>query len=765
ATSALDNESERIVQAALDSLVQKQRRTTLIIAHRLTTIHNAEKIAVVDKGRVVEEGTHDELMTITTGKYHALVQAATHVHEDEHDGELAEDEGSRALTVITGGPARTSLEIESGSPASRRISMHSDRPATPTRKSLELAQIGIEAVGDAEGEKTDKQRAEDAVAKKAVEKAEKKEEALRAKRNVSRVWSYYEPRDYPYMLFGTLGAVVSGGGNPAMGIVFVKSIAFFYFDDDDEVRKDSHFWCVAMILMSLAGIAGETARHWGFGVVGGRLTRRLRYEMYEALLKQEIGWFDLPENGAGLLASHLAEDVSCVQALSGEQLGRNVLCMGTVVVGFTLAFSFGSPELSGVALACVPLMTTGMALEMAVMSGEGVGAKDEGVGVRASQLIGEIVTSPRTVASFVLESHFTELFSKTLDEHLAVAVSRGVLKGFFTGFSQVCMFVTLAFLYWWGGSMVADGEINFEEMTIPIFCIFMMAAGFGMAAQGATDMGKAAAAADRVFAILDRKSTVDPTASEGAIIQSLKGKINFQSVVFTYPTRTLPICRGFTLEVPAGKTVALVGQSGCGKSTSIQLIQRFYDPQSGSVTLDDVDLLSINVKWLRSQIGLVGQEPVLFAGSVTENVTYGKMDATQEDVVNACKQANAHAFVEAFPQGYNTHVGTGGNQLSGGQKQRVAIARTLVKNPSIMLLDEATSALDNESERVVQAALDDLLTSHQRTTLVIAHRLTTIENADIIVVVHEGRVKEQGTHNELMQRNGRYAQLQKQSTM
>eukprot|EP00854_Cymbomonas_tetramitiformis_P004825 gene4825-5893_t len=496
-------------------------------------------------------------MTITTGKYHALVQAATHVHEDEHDGELAEDEGSRALTVITGGPARTSLEIESGSPASRRISMHSDRPATPTRKSLELAQIGIEAVGDAEGEKTDKQRAEDAVAKKAVEKAEKKEEALRAKRNVSRVWSYYEPRDYPYMLFGTLGAVVSGGGNPAMGIVFVKSIAFFYFDDDDEVRKDSHFW-------------------------------------YEALLKQEIGWFDLPENGAGLLASHLAEDVSCVQALSGEQLGRNVLCMGTVVVGFTLAFSFGSPELSGVALACVPLMTTGMALEMAVMSGEGVGAKDEGVGVRASQLIGEIVTSPRTVASFVLESHFTELFSKTLDEHLAVAVSRGVLKGFFTGFSQVCMFVTLAFLYWWGGSMVADGEINFEEMTIPIFCIFMMAAGFGMAAQGATDMGKAAAAADRVFAILDRKSTVDPTASEGAIIQSLKGKINFQSVVFTYPTRTLPICRGFTLEVPAGKTVALVGQSGCGKSTSIQLIQRFYDPQSGSVTLDDVDLLSIN---------------------------------------------------------------------------------------------------------------------------------------------------------------------------
>ena len=213
----------------------------------------------------------------------------------------------------------------------------------------------------------------------------------------------------------------------------------------------------------------------------------------------------------------------------------------------------------------------------------------------------------------------------------------------------------------------------------------------------------------------------------------------------------LPVVQGVSFTVDENETLGIVGESGCGKSTAIQLIERFYDPISGSVTLDGEDLKDLDVKWLRSQIALVGQEPVLFNGTIAQNIARGKPGATQAEIEEAAKAANAHAFIMEFPKGYETDVGgSGGGQLSGGQKQRVAIARAIIKDPAILLLDEATSALDNESERVVQAALDDLLTHRKRTTIVIAHRLTTIQNADKIVVLDRGSVVEAGTHKELM---------------
>ena len=220
------------------------------------------------------------------------------------------------------------------------------------------------------------------------------------------------------------------------------------------------------------------------------------------------------------------------------------------------------------------------------------------------------------------------------------------------------------------------------------------------------------------------------------------------------------MCNGYSLEIAAGTTVALVGASGSGKSTAIQLMERFYDPDSGVVTLDGVDLRELNVRWLRQQIGLVGQEPVLFSGTIVENIMMGKDGATRDEAIAAAKMANAHNFIESFESGYDTDVGGSGDQLSGGQKQRIAIARAIIKDPPILLLDEATSALDNESERVVQAALDDLMTQHKRTTIVIAHRLTTIRGADKIVVLSKGAVVEQGTHDELMAMKGFYVGLQ-----
>jgi len=241
----------------------------------------------------------------------------------------------------------------------------------------------------------------------------------------------------------------------------------------------------------------------------------------------------------------------------------------------------------------------------------------------------------------------------------------------------------------------------------------------------------------------------------------------FQGVHFRYPARPdHPVCQGYNLTVEAGTTVALVGASGSGKSTAIQLVERFYDPDEGVVSLDGQDLKTLNVAWLRQQIGLVGQEPVLFGGTIAENIGYGKAGATRAEIEEAAKMATAHGFIMEFPAGFDTDVGEKGGQLSGGQKQRIAIARAIIKDPSVLLLDEATSALDTESERVVQAALDELLTKHKRTTLVIAHRLSTIRNADKIAVVDAGQIVEEGTHDELMALGpeGRFYQLNRNTS-
>ena len=289
------------------------------------------------------------------------------------------------------------------------------------------------------------------------------------------------------------------------------------------------------------------------------------------------------------------------------------------------------------------------------------------------------------------------------------------------------------------------------KIIIAMFTIMQGTQALGMLEPTMTALTKAKGAVTKILEIVDRNVPIDVFSEGGTKLPSVSGTIHFNNVHFAYPSRTdQKVCNGYNLVVEAGTTVALVGASGSGKSTAVSLVERFYDPDSGSVTLDGTDLKELNVRWLRQQIGLVGQEPVLFSGTIADNIANGKPGSTRAEVETAAKMANAHAFIMEFPQGYDTDVGEKGGQLSGGQKQRVAIARAMIKNPSILLLDEATSALDNESEKVVQAALDDLMTKQKRTTIVIAHRLTTIRNADKIAVVDKGAIVEEGDHQTLM---------------
>merc|ERR1719189_883686 len=279
-----------------------------------------------------------------------------------------------------------------------------------------------------------------------------------------------------------------------------------------------------------------------------------------------------------------------------------------------------------------------------------------------------------------------------------------------------------------------------------------------MAAPYVEALATSRSAAGKIYRIIDRVPEIDSSSNQGKKPSTLEGSIKFENIFFNYPSREdVNILQGLNIEIPKGKTVALVGSSGCGKSTCIQLIQRFYDPISGKVTIDGNDIKDLNIGWLRDRIGVVGQEPVLFDLSIKENIRLGNFKASDDDIEKACKEANAFNFIDKLPKGLDTLVGEGGTQMSGGQKQRIAIARALVRNPQILLLDEATSALDTESEKVVQTALDQA--SAGRTTIVVAHRLSTIRSADMIVAIDAGRVKEMGTHEQLMKEEGLYHSL------
>jgi ATP-binding cassette subfamily B (MDR/TAP) protein 1 len=319
-----------------------------------------------------------------------------------------------------------------------------------------------------------------------------------------------------------------------------------------------------------------------------------------------------------------------------------------------------------------------------------------------------------------------------------------------------------------GGSLQepdADCLSGGDVMTC-FFAILFGGLQLVQASPALTAINSARVELGKVQAISNRQSDIDPSSEAGVKISSPLCEIQFSNVSFHYPERPdHSVYSGLNLCIEAGTTVALVGPSGSGKSSLVGLVERFYDVTGGSVLLDGHDIKDLNVNWLRSLIGYVGQEPVLFSGTIAENITYGRADASREEAETAAKQANAHDFISSFPQGYETMVGERGIQLSGGQKQRIAIARAIVRNPQILILDEATSALDTTSERVVQAALDALLQLSRHTTIVIAHRLSTIRNADKIVVLMDGVVIETGTHEQLLAiAEGHYQELIHSST-
>jgi ATP-binding cassette subfamily B (MDR/TAP) protein 1 len=387
-----------------------------------------------------------------------------------------------------------------------------------------------------------------------------------------------------------------------------------------------------------------------------------------------------------------------------------------------------------------------------------ISEKSEAAYADAGKVAEEVMSQVRTVYAFVGEEKAVKSYSNSLKKALKLSKRSGLAKGLGVGLTYSLLFCAWALLFWYASLLVRHGKTNGAKAFTTILNVIYSGFALGQAVPSLSAISKGRVAAANIFKMIGNNNLESSERLEnGTTLQNVVGKIEFCGVSFAYPSRPNMVFENLSFTIHSGKTFAFVGPSGSGKSTIISMVQRFYEPRSGEILLDGNDIKNLKLKWLREQMGLVSQEPALFATTIASNILLGKEKANMDQIIEAAKAANADSFIKSLPNGYNTQVGEGGTQLSGGQKQRIAIARAVLRNPKILLLDEATSALDAESEKIVQQALDNVM--EKRTTIVIAHRLSTIRNVDKIVVLRDGQVRETGSHSELISRGGDYATL------
>ncbi|CAF3837289.1 unnamed protein product [Rotaria sordida] len=559
ATSALDNVSEKLVQEALDRACKG--RTTIVVAHRLTTIQNAHQIYVLDNGSVIEQGTHETLMAKEGGKYQTMVKSQRMEKiDDDKDGILS------------------------------------------------------------------------------IQKATEEEEK-------------------------SISCILNGGAQPLFAFLLARIINQFKYCSNSERR---HHVLISSLMFLFLGIILFILRFFqytAFAIAGSKLTQRIRSKAFACLLRQEVAYFDRPENSSGAICVRLSSDASAIKDITGSRFGA--ICE-------SIALSF-----------------------------------------------------------------FGILFGCLLSWQLTLIV-----------FCAVFIQCTVTYV-----DMSLRIRLNKQSRQI--------------SGRASTVSSESVSSAEAFFDLFDRKPAIDNASTEGQELADFRGEIKFDQVKFIYPTRSTSIVLNkFQWNIKPGQRVALVGTSGCGKSTIIQLLERFYDVTSGRILLDGINIRRLNLQWVRSHIGLVSQEPILFDLTIAENIAYGLENVPMEDIINAARRANIHQFIDQLPQGYETKVGLKGSFLSGGEKQRIAIARIILRRPKILLLDEATSAMDSYNEQLVQEALEQAQTEDpSRTSLIIAHRLSTIRSCDSICVLDRGHIVETGTHTELTQRRGAYHKMLLQNNL
>ncbi|PPS02264.1 hypothetical protein GOBAR_AA18403 [Gossypium barbadense] len=707
ATSALDTESERVVQQAIDQAAVG--RSSIVIAHRLSTIRNADLIAVVQNGEVIEIGSHDQLMENDIGHYASLV----HLQQIEKEKTL--DEANSNLSTC----ASSSISnIDIYSTSSHRLSFVSRSSSANSFTQNHTLLAGESIV----------------------------EEKKLPVPSFRRLLALNLP-EWRQAIMGCLSAILFGAVQPVYAFSLGSMVSVYFLTDHNEIKEKTKIYALCFLGLSVFTLLINVSQHYNFAYMGEYLTKRIRERMLSKILTFEIGWFDQDENSSGAVCSRLAKDANALRSLVGDRMALIVQTMSAVTIACTMGMVIAW-RLAIVMIAVQPIIiicfyTRRVLLKS--MSQKAIKAQGE-----SSKLAAEAVSNLRTITAFSSQDRILKMLEQAQEGPRRESIRQSWFAGIGLGTSQSLTTCTWALDFWYGGKLISQGYITAKALFETFMILVSTGRVIADAGSMTSDLVKGSEAIGSVFAILDRFTTIEPEDPDGHNPEKITGHVELHDIDFAYPARpNIMIFRAFSLNIDAGKSTALVGQSGSGKSTIIGLIERFYNPLEGVVEIDGRDIRSYQLRSLRKHIALVSQEPTLFAGTIRENIAYGASDTMDESqIIEAAMAANAHEFISGLKDGYNTWCGDRGMQLSGGQKQRIAIARAILKNPTILLLDEATSALDSQSEKAVQDALERVMIG--RTSVVVAHRLRTIQNCDQIAVLDKGKVVEKGTHQSLL---------------
>ncbi|XP_042511108.1 ABC transporter B family member 20 [Macadamia integrifolia] len=819
-TGGLDFEAERAVQEALDILMLG--RSTIIIARRLSLIRDVDYIAVMEEGLLVEMGTHDELLALDglyaellRCEEAAKLPKRTPIRNHKEISTFQIERDSSASHSVQ----EPSSPKMSKSPSLQRThGIHAFRPPDGTLSSQESPKVqsppseqmlengvALDAAESApsikrqdsfemrlpELPKLDVHPAHQQASNPSDPESpisplltsDPKNERSHSK-TFSRPLSQFddmpvkqnEPKDtqhqkppslwrlaelsfaeWLYAVLGCTGAAIFGSFNPLLAYIIALIVTAYYGPNQGaHLRDEVDKWSLIIACMGIVTVVANFLQHFYFGIMGEKMTERVRRMLFSAMLRNEVGWFDEEENSADNLSMRLANDATFVRAAFSNRLSIFIQDTAAVAVAVLIGMLL-EWRLALVALGTLPILIVSAIAQKLWLAGFSRGIQE--MHRKASLVLEDAVRNIYTVVAFCAGNKVMELYRCQLGKIFKQSFLHGMAIGFAFGFSQFLLFACNALLLWYTAISVKKNYMDLptaiKEYIVFSFATFALVEPFGLAPY----ILKRRKSLISVFEIIDRVPEIDPDDNFGLKPPNVYGSIELKNVHFCYPTHPeVMVLRNFSLKVSGGQTVAVVGVSGSGKSTIISLIERFYDPVAGQVLLDGRDLKQYNLRWLRNHMGLVQQEPIIFSTTIRENIIYARHNATEAEMKEAARIANAHHFISSLPHGYDTHVGMRGVDLTPGQKQRIAIARVVLKNAPILLLDEASSSIESDSSRVVQEALDTLIMGN-KTTILIAHRAAMMRHVDNIVVLNFGRIVEQGTHDSLVAMNGLYVRL------